>query len=164
MLDDFLGTRRGLHAVAYANKQRIIKQGSRPHVLVSHTANVSGFADEWLAEIGRKRQVVLSVPQHSALPALLAGTDLIASLPDYTAEAMAVSGQLFCEPFPFETPTLDLSMVWLSHVDTDPAERWVRSLSNARRTATNPRSFRPVPTRKLSTLSARLLISNSAPN
>ena len=41
---------------------------SRPHVLVSHTANVSGFADEWLAEIGRKRQVVLSVPQYSALP------------------------------------------------------------------------------------------------
>ncbi|MBI6909403.1 LysR substrate-binding domain-containing protein [Pseudomonas sp. SIMBA_059] len=100
---------------------------ARPHVLVSHTANVSGFADEWLAEIGRKRQVVLSVPQYSALPALLAGTDMIASLPDYTAQAMAASGQLFCEPFPFETPTLDLSMVWLSHVDTDPAERWMRS-------------------------------------
>jgi len=100
---------------------------ARPHVLVSHTANVSGFADEWLAEIGRKRHVVLSVPQYSALPALLAGTDLIASLPDYTAEAMTLSGNLFCEPYPFETPTLDLSMVWLSHVDTDPAERWVRS-------------------------------------
>jgi LysR family transcriptional activator of mexEF-oprN operon len=98
-----------------------------PHVLVSHTANVSGFADEWLAEVGRKRHVVLSVPQYSALPALLAGTDLIASVPDYAAEAMAQSGNLFCEPFPFKTPTLDLSMVWLSHVDTDPAERWVRS-------------------------------------
>jgi LysR family transcriptional activator of mexEF-oprN operon len=80
-----------------------------------HTANVSGFADEWLAEVGRKRHVVLSVPQYSALPALLAGTDLIASVPDYAAEAMAQSGNLFCEPFPFETPTLDLSMVWLSH-------------------------------------------------
>ncbi|MEG1679993.1 MAG: AAA family ATPase, partial [Stenotrophomonas sp.] len=42
-----------------------------------------------------------------------AGTDLIASLPDYTAEAMAASGLLFKEPFPFKTPTLDLSMVWL---------------------------------------------------
>jgi LysR family transcriptional activator of mexEF-oprN operon len=100
---------------------------SRPHVLVSHTANVSGFADEWLAEIGRKRHVVLSVPQYSSLPALLAGTDMIASLPDYAGAAMAASGQLFNEPFPFKTPTLDLSMVWLSHVDTDPAERWLRS-------------------------------------
>ena len=43
------------------------------------------------------------------------------------AAAMAASGQLYCEPFPFKTPTLDLSMVWLSHVDTDPAERWMRS-------------------------------------
>ncbi|MFL6611343.1 MAG: LysR substrate-binding domain-containing protein [Pseudomonas sp.] len=100
---------------------------ARPQVLVSHTANIAGLADEWLAEIGRKRHVVLSVPQYSALPALLAGTDLIASLPDYTATAMAASGQLFCEPFPFETPTVDLSMVWLSHVDNDPAERWLRS-------------------------------------
>ena len=52
---------------------------------------------------------------------------LIASLPDYTAAAMAASGALFQEPFPFKTPTLDLSMVWLSHVDSDPAERWLRS-------------------------------------
>lgn len=72
---------------------------ARPHVLVSHTANVAGFADEWLAEIGRKRHVVLSVPQYSSLPALLAGTDMIASLPDYTAQAMAAAGNLFCEPF-----------------------------------------------------------------
>ena len=43
------------------------------------------------------------------------------------ATAMAASGQVFCEPFPFKTPTLDLSMVWLSHVDNDPAERWLRS-------------------------------------
>ncbi|KIH81948.1 LysR family transcriptional regulator [Pseudomonas batumici] len=100
---------------------------ARPHVLVSHTANISSLADEWLAEIGRKRHVVLSVPQYSALPALLAGTDLIASLPDYTATAMAASGLLFDEPLPFKVPNLDLSMVWLGIVDTDPAERWLRS-------------------------------------
>jgi len=100
---------------------------SRPHVLVSHTANTSGIADEWLHEIGRKRQVVLSVPQFSSLPALLAGTDLLAGLPDYAATAMAAYGTLFDEPLPFDTPTLDLSMVWLSIMDTDPAERWLRS-------------------------------------
>lgn len=111
---------------------------ARPHVLVSHTANVSSLADEWLSEIGRKRHVVLSVPQYSALPALLAGTDLIASLPDYTAAAMAASGQLFDEPLPFKTPTLDLSMVWLSLVDTDPAERWLRSRLEAHMSDQNP--------------------------
>lgn len=100
---------------------------ARPHVLVSHTGNTSGYVDEWLGAIGRKRKVVLTVPQFSALPALLAGTDLLAGLPDYTAIPMAASGQLFEEKLPFESPNLDLAMVWLAILDTDPAERWLRS-------------------------------------
>lgn len=100
---------------------------SRPHVLVSHTANTRGIADEWLDEIGRARHVVLSVPQFSSLPAILAGTDLLAGCPDYAATAMLGWGNLYAEPLPFETPALELSMVWLSITDSDPAERWLRA-------------------------------------
>ncbi|WNW09761.1 LysR substrate-binding domain-containing protein [Pseudomonas sp. DTU_2021_1001937_2_SI_NGA_ILE_001] len=99
---------------------------SRPHVVVSHVASVSSFADEWLEAIGRKRQVVMSIPRFTSLPALLAGTDLIANLSDYAAEAMSRMGLLKDEPLPFETPGLDLSMTWLSVMDSDPAERWLR--------------------------------------
>jgi LysR family transcriptional activator of mexEF-oprN operon len=100
---------------------------SRPHVVVSHVASVSSFADEWLTALGRKRQVVLSVPQFATLPALMAGTDLIAGLSDYAASAMSALGLLYDEPLPFSTPGLDLSMTWLSVMDNDPAERWLRS-------------------------------------
>ncbi|KQQ56182.1 LysR family transcriptional regulator [Pseudomonas sp. Leaf127] len=99
---------------------------ARPHVVVSHVASVSGFADEWLEAIGRKRQVVISVPRFTTLPALLAGTDLIANLSDFAATAMSRLGLLRDEPLPFETPGLDLSMTWLSVMDNDPAERWLR--------------------------------------
>ena len=99
---------------------------SRPHVVVSHVANISSFADEWLAAIGRKRQAVLSVPQYSTLPALMEGTDLLCNLPDHLTLAMAKTGLLRGEPLPFITPNLELSMVWLSVMDTDPAERWLR--------------------------------------
>lgn len=99
---------------------------ARPHVQVSHTASIHGMADEWLQAVGRKRRVVLSVPQFSVLPALLADTDLLVSLPDYAAEAMVANGQLRHEPLPFETPVLDLDMVWLSLLDNDPAESWLR--------------------------------------
>lgn len=99
---------------------------TRPHVQVSHTASIHGMADEWLQAVGRKRRVVLSVPQFSVLPALLADTDLLVSLPDYAAEAMVASGLLRHEPLPFETPVLDLDMVWLSLLDNDPAESWLR--------------------------------------
>ncbi|SDX11297.1 transcriptional regulator, LysR family [Pseudomonas syringae] len=100
---------------------------SRPHVVVSHVASVSSFADEWLTALGRKRQVVLSVPQFTTLPALMAGTDMIAGLSDYAAKAMSALGLLYDEPLPFPTPGLDLSMTWLSVMDSDPAERWLRS-------------------------------------
>jgi LysR family transcriptional activator of mexEF-oprN operon len=99
---------------------------SRPHVLVSHTAHTSGMVDDWLERAGKQRRVVLSVPQFSVLPSLLAGTDMLASLPDYAAEAMAASGQLQCDPLPFEAQVLELDMVWLSVLDNDPAERWLR--------------------------------------
>lgn len=100
---------------------------SRPHVVVSHVASVSSFADEWLTALGRKRQVVLSVPQFATLPALMAGTDLISGLSDYAASTMSALGLLYDEPLPFPTPGLDLSMTWLSVMDSDPAERWLRS-------------------------------------
>ncbi|MCF8983055.1 LysR family transcriptional regulator [Pseudomonas syringae] len=100
---------------------------SRPHVVVSHVASVSSFADEWLTALGRKRQVVLSVPQFATLPALMAGTDMISGLSDYAAKAMGALGLLYDEPLPFPTPGLDLSMTWLSVMDSDPAERWLRS-------------------------------------
>ncbi|RRV04508.1 LysR family transcriptional regulator [Pseudomonas sp. v388] len=99
---------------------------ARPHVVVSHVASVSSFADEWLTALGRKRRVVLSVPQFTTLPALMAGTDLIAGLSDFAAGAMSALGLLHDEPLPFETPGLDLSMTWLSVMDNDPAERWLR--------------------------------------
>lgn len=99
---------------------------SRPHVVVSHVANISSFADEWLDAVGRKRHAVLSVPQYSTLPALMVGTNLICNLPDQLAMAFANAGLLHAESLPFITPDLELSMVWLSMMDTDPAERWLR--------------------------------------
>lgn len=73
---------------------------SRPHVVVSHVANISSFADEWLDAIGRKRHAVLSVPQYSTLPALMAGTDLLCNLPDHLTQAMINTGRLYGEPCP----------------------------------------------------------------
>lgn len=100
---------------------------ARPHVQVSHSAKMRGVADEWLKRIGRERRVVVSVPQFSYLPSILAGTDLLAICPEYAAKALANIGGIYAEEIPFETPALELSMVWLKTTDSDPAERWLRS-------------------------------------
>ena len=100
---------------------------ARPHALVSYAGDLIGFIDEELEKQGRKRRVVLAVPQFNGLGALLAGTDLLATVPDYTAATLTASGGLRAEKVPLEAPNFELHMVWRGAQDNDPAERWLRS-------------------------------------
>jgi len=99
----------------------------RPHVVVSSMGNVVDDADHALGLIGRQRKVVLAVPQFSALPALLAGSDMIAILPEYVARAMARMEGMRAEFAPLTLPTPDLSMAWRGATHNDPRESWLRS-------------------------------------
>jgi len=68
------------------------------------------------------------VPQFAGLRALLAGTDMLATVPDYAASALIEgSPQLRADDAPFEIKLSELSMVWNGVNDNDPAERWLRS-------------------------------------
>ncbi|WP_231387791.1 LysR family transcriptional regulator [Pseudomonas nitroreducens] len=100
---------------------------ARPHALVSYAGDLDGFVDQTLAEMDRKRQVVLAVPQFVGLAQLLAGTDIIATVPEYVALALTAAGGLRAEEPPFPTRLAELSMVWRGAQDQDPAERWLRS-------------------------------------
>ncbi|WP_338021229.1 LysR family transcriptional regulator [Azomonas macrocytogenes] len=99
----------------------------RPHALVSFAGDLSGFVDEELAKLGCTRRVVLAVPQFNGLANLLAGTDIVASVPDYAAAALTAAGGLRAEALPLATPSFELHMVWRGTQDNDPAERWLRS-------------------------------------
>jgi len=56
--------------------------------------------------------VVLAVPQFNGLGNLLAGTDMVATVPNYVAAAFAGNGGLHAEPIPFQSnDVFELSMV-----------------------------------------------------
>ncbi|MDE1195946.1 LysR family transcriptional regulator [Pseudomonas sp. Bc-h] len=99
----------------------------RPHTMVSFSGDLSGNIDIDLAKVGRARRVVVAVPQFSGLRALLAGTELIATVPDYAACALVEGCALRAEDPPFPIEPAELSMVWSGVHDNDPAERWLRS-------------------------------------
>ncbi|AYF87009.1 LysR substrate-binding domain-containing protein [Pseudomonas sp. JS3066] len=99
----------------------------RPHALVSFAGDLGGFVDEELAKVGKTRKVVLAVPQFNGLGTLLAGTDLVAMVPDYTAAALTAAGGLRAEDPPLPVQSFELSMAWRGAQDNDPAERWLRS-------------------------------------
>jgi LysR family transcriptional activator of mexEF-oprN operon len=100
---------------------------ARPHALVSFAGDLSGFLDEELEKLGRKRHVVLAVPQFNGLGTLLAGTDIVATVPDYAAEALTSAGGLRAEEPPLPVRTFELHMAWRGSQDNDPGERWLRS-------------------------------------
>lgn len=99
----------------------------RPHVSVSLSGEMTDYIDEALSNQGRQRQVVLAVPQYSALKTLLEDSDLLAVVPEYVAKAMVGQGEFRMDPVPMSVPSLDLSLSWSSTLDNDPCERWLRS-------------------------------------
>lgn len=99
----------------------------RPHVVVSSIGNATDDTDHALSLLGRQRKVVLTVPQFSALPVLLAQSDMLAIVPDYVARAMALVAGIRAEPAPLQLPVHELSMVWRAAAHNDPGQRWLRS-------------------------------------
>lgn len=99
----------------------------RPHALVSFSGDLTGNIDNDLARVGRSRRVVLAVPQFSGLRSILAGTEMLASVPDYAAAALIEGTGLRADDPPFPLQTSELSMVWSGVTDNDPAEKWLRA-------------------------------------
>ena len=58
---------------------------ARPHALVTPLGDLAGFVDEGLAKQGRQRHVALGVANFLLLLAVLPGSDLVATVPDFVA-------------------------------------------------------------------------------
>ena len=118
---------RLLRADAAPGRLTLAEYCARPHALVSFTGDLSGFVDEELEKVGCHRRVVLAVPQFNGLGALLSGTDILATVPDYAAAVLSAAGGVRTEDLPLEAPSYHLHMAWRGAQDNDPAERWLRS-------------------------------------
>ncbi|OAI94663.1 LysR family transcriptional regulator [Pseudomonas putida] len=89
----------------------------RGHVLVSSGGYV-GVVDEALAALGQNRRVEASTTHFAALPALLHGSDCIATLPTHAALALARLSGLICLPCPIDLPRYSVELGWRAR---DPA-------------------------------------------
>src|SRR6266513_1052511 len=64
------------------------------HVLVSPRGDTSGAVDRALADYGLKRRIALLVATYLALPAVLAASDLVATVPRRTARQIAATAEI----------------------------------------------------------------------
>jgi DNA-binding transcriptional LysR family regulator len=100
------------------------------HVVVSPGGGgFLGPTDEALARQGLTRRVVLSVPHFLFMMSVLAGTDVVAMLPERLARG--APGLRVVEA-PLEVPGYEMAMLWHERRHRDPGHRWLREWIAAR--------------------------------
>jgi DNA-binding transcriptional LysR family regulator len=97
------------------------------HILVSPRGDTSGAIDRILVDFGLRRRIALLVATYLAIPAALAASDLIATVPRRAAAQIAASAEIEILPLPIDFAAT-VSMAWHRRAAGDPAQSWFRSL------------------------------------
>ena len=97
------------------------------HVLVSPRGDTSGALDRILVDFGLRRRVALLVATYLAVPAALAASDLVATIPSRAASLIAAHAALATLPLPVDF-SATISMAWHRRTTSEPAQAWFRGL------------------------------------
>ena len=107
----------------FATKVLTLAQiAAHPQLVVSPSrANLRGSHDQWFAEKGLKRNIVMSVPSFSAVPDILHTTDMIAFYPARLLPNSKVKA-LKIEALP---PTFKIIAAWHPRTNDSGIHRWL---------------------------------------
>jgi len=97
------------------------------HIEVTPTTAQQLVMDK-LHELGHARRFGLSVPHVSVLPELVAGTDLLVTLPARLARYFAAQKPLRILDLPFEVPKIDVLLAWHEGGGDFAARSWLRTV------------------------------------
>lgn len=98
------------------------------HILVSPEGERHGLVDQALAQLGQRRHLAVTLPQLFAAPALVARTDMAATLLRRVALLAAEQHQLAVLAPPLALPAIAFHLIWHRRTDAHPAQRWLRGL------------------------------------
>ena len=101
-----------------------------PHVLVTYVGDLKGHVDRILDEQGLKRHVAMSLPFYLAVPAIIASTDMIATISDRVARLLPWPG-VRSFPIPLDYAGYNETMIWHRRNDGDPGHSWLRKIIDA---------------------------------
>jgi DNA-binding transcriptional LysR family regulator len=125
--DPFVLIARRGHPLA-AQSPSIEAYAALDHVLVSPCGgDTTGAVDRALADFGLKRRIALLVATYLALPAVLAASDLVATVPQRTARQIAAMADIQIMPLTIDL-SATVSMAWHRRAASEPAQIWFRSL------------------------------------
>lgn len=101
---------------------------SLPHILVSPEGDRHGLVDEALAQLGKRRTLALTLPQMFAVPAVVAQTQMTATVMKRVALHSPARRMLVLFPPPVTLADIPFDLIWHRRSDTHPAQMWLRGL------------------------------------
>lgn len=99
---------------------------SHPHLVVTGRGRTSAIFDDLLQRHGKKRRAQTIVSSFSAVPQLLASSDMIGVFTQLAADAFTSSYKLMKRPVPLDVGTISTYMVWHARNDRDARQNWLR--------------------------------------
>ena len=125
--DEFVTIVASTHAAA-KRAMNLRTYLSLSHILVSPEGDRHGLVDQALAQQGKRRKLVLTLPQMFAAPAVVARTDLTATVMQRVALGSPVARRLALFPPPVPLPEIVFDLIWQRRNDRSPAQQWLRAL------------------------------------
>jgi DNA-binding transcriptional LysR family regulator len=101
---------------------------SAHHVVVMSEGTGHGRVDELLERGGVTRNVLLTVPHFVAVGHILQHSDMVATVPERLAQALASPFGLAYVKHPVPLPEFAINMFWHAKYHKDPANEWLRNL------------------------------------
>lgn len=98
------------------------------HVVVTSPSRSGRLFGNWLQRKGIERRIVLRTPHHLSLPAIVASTDLLATVPLVVGAhfADAGAGAVRLMALPFRPILFDVKQHWHRRFQHDVRHRWLR--------------------------------------
>ena len=123
--DDFVCVFRSGHRLA-KGRLTIEAYAAADHVVSSRRGRALGLVDAALNESGLDRRVPVIVPDNLAAIALVAASDLIATVPKTVATWGAATMGVIIRPMPFSIPGITMFQSWHPRLSADKAHQWLR--------------------------------------
>lgn len=96
------------------------------HAAVASPARSNELIERFLEQRGIQRRIVLRTPHHLSLPAIVEGSDLLATVPLAAAVRFARDGRIRLQRLPFQPPKFSVQQHWHRLVHKDPRSIWLR--------------------------------------
>ncbi|WP_397474159.1 LysR family transcriptional regulator [Pusillimonas sp.] len=98
-----------------------------PHVIASATAVTNELLQQRLKERGHTLKIALECPYVLAVPAIVAGTSCIATVPDELAEVFQRLADIETFELPLPMPDFTVKQHWHARFNDDAGHRWFRA-------------------------------------